>query len=89
MKNDPMTTFLNFVLAVLVVLGVAFALLSMSRERELRLLTTNATIAQTTLARANALLNDTANYNTKAQSPELARAIQTVVQAASQKPANH
>lgn len=82
MKNDPMTTFLNFVLAVLVVLGVAFALLSMSRERELRLLTTNATIAQTTLTRANALLNDTANYNAKVQSPELARIIQ-----AAQKPA--
>jgi hypothetical protein len=84
MKNDPMTTFLNFVLAVLVVLGVVFALLTMSRERELRLLTTNATIAQTTLARANALLNDTANYNAKAQSPELTRIIQ-----AAQKPATH
>jgi hypothetical protein len=73
MKSDTTTTVLNFVLAVMVILGVVFALLSMNRTRELRQLTFNATVANTSLMRAQSLLNDVAAYNATAKSPELTR----------------
>jgi hypothetical protein len=83
MKSDTTTTVLNFVLAALVILGVTFALLTMSRTRELRQLTVNATLANNALMRAQSLANDTAAYNATAKSPELAR----ILQAAQSKPA--
>jgi hypothetical protein len=79
MKSDTTATVLNFVLAVLVVLGVVFALLSITRTRELRLLTTNANVANQALQRAAALANDTAVYNNTAKSPELARLLQSLL----------
>ena len=36
MKSDTTTTILNFVLAAMVIFGVAFALLSMNRARDLQ-----------------------------------------------------
>jgi hypothetical protein len=75
MKNDTTTTLLNFVLAVLVILGVVFALMSMSRTRELRTLSLNAAAANNNIMRVNALLNDVVNYNATAKAPELAKAI--------------
>jgi len=78
MKSDTTTTALNFILAVLVVLGVVFALLTMTRNREFRQLTTSATLANSALMRAQGLANDTAAFNTKAQSPDLTRILQTV-----------
>lgn len=78
MKSDTTTTALNFILAVLVILGVVFALLSITRTRELRQLTTNATLANTALMRAQGLANDTAAYNAAAKSPELARILTSV-----------
>lgn len=78
MKSDTTTTVLNFVLAVMVILGVVFALLAMSRTRELRQLTVSATIANNNILRAQALANDTAAYNATAKSPELTRILQSV-----------
>jgi hypothetical protein len=78
MKNDTTTTVLNFVLAALVILGVVFALLSMSRTRELRQLSLNATIANNGLLRAQALANDATAYNATAKSPELTRILQAI-----------
>jgi hypothetical protein len=78
MKSDTTTTVLNFVLAVLVILGVVFALLGMTRQRELRALTTNATTANAMLMRAQGLANDAAAYNISAKSPELTRILQAV-----------
>jgi hypothetical protein len=78
MKSDLTTTLLNFALAVLVILGVVFALLSITRQRELRQLTTNATIANSALMRAQGLANDTAAFNATAKSPELARILQSI-----------
>ncbi len=75
MKNDTTTTLLNFVLAVLVILGVVFALMSMSRTRELRQLSLGAAAANNNIMRVNALLNDVVNYNATAKAPELAKAI--------------
>jgi hypothetical protein len=78
MKSDTTTTVLNFILAVLVILGVVFALLSITRTREFRSLTTNATLANSALMRAQGLANDTAAYNATAKSPELTRILQSV-----------
>lgn len=78
MKNDTTTTVLNFVLAALVILGVVFALLAMSRTRELRQLSLNATLANNGLLRAQALANDATAYNATAKSPELTRILQAI-----------
>ena len=75
MKNDTTTTLLNFVLAVLVILGVVFALMTMSRARELRQLSLGAAAANNNIMRLNALLNDVVTYNTSAKSPELNHAV--------------
>ena len=85
MKTDTTTTVLNFVLALMVLLGVVFALLTMSRTRELRVLTTNANFANSSLMRAQSLANDVAAYNASAKSPELTR----ILQAVQPKPAAH
>ena len=83
MKNDTTTTVLNFVLAVLVILGVAFALMSMTRQRELRqrqiVLQIGLQQAQIVNVRAQALANDTLIYNNTAKSAELNRILQTVL----------
>jgi hypothetical protein len=78
MKSDTTTTLLNFILAVLVILGVVFALLSITRTREFRSLTTNATVANNALMRAQSLANDAAAYNASAKSPELTRILQAI-----------
>jgi hypothetical protein len=78
MKSDTTTTVLNFMLAVLVMLGVVFALLSIMRTREFRQLTANATLANSALMRAQGLANETAAYNVTAKSPELTRILQSI-----------
>lgn len=78
MKNDTTMTALNFILAALVVLGVVFALLSMTRQREFRSLTANATLANAALMKAQGLATDTAAYNMNAKSPELARLLESI-----------
>jgi len=78
MKNDTTTTVLNFVLAVLVILGVAFALLTMNRTRELRTLSSAALQANNNLMRAQGLANDVMAYNATAKSLELTRILNGV-----------
>jgi hypothetical protein len=78
MKSDTTTTILNLVLAVLVILGVVFALLTITRMREFRQLTGNATVANSALMRAQALANDAAAYNATAKNPDLARILQSI-----------
>ena len=78
MKSDSTTTFLNFILAMLVILGVVFALLSMKRTRDFRILSANATLANSALMRAQGLANDTAAFNAAAKSPELTRILQSI-----------
>lgn len=75
MKNDTTTTVLNFVLAVLVILGVVFAWFDITRQRQLRYLSNTATTANNSIMRVNALVNDVAIYNNTAKAPELTRAI--------------
>jgi hypothetical protein len=80
MKNDTTTTFLNFVLAALVVLGVLFALLSIWRTRDLRHIQpqvqTQIQQAQYATMQAKALLQDAITFNTTARDQELTRIIQ-------------
>jgi hypothetical protein len=86
MKSDGTTIILNFILAALVILGVWYTYFSITRQREFRQLTTNATIANGRLTQAQRLLNDTAYFNATAKSPELTRVLQSV-QTAQAKPA--
>jgi hypothetical protein len=76
MKNDSTTTFLNFVLAALVILSVFFAVLTIWRERDLQQLTSTVAVAQNNLGRADALLKDAAAYNAVVKNPELGRIIE-------------
>ena len=78
MKSDTITTVLNFVLAVLVILGVMFALMTILRTSEMRRLSAGAAIANTELMRAQGLANDTAAFNQNAKNPDLARILQSV-----------
>lgn len=82
MKNDSTTTVLNIVLAALIVLGVLFALLGISRARELRHLQPLAQVQvqqfQQAMAKAQALLNDAMAYNATAKNPEMTQIIQSV-----------
>jgi hypothetical protein len=85
MKNDSTTTFLNFVLAALVILSVFFAVLTILNERTVPQLAATALQDNQNMMRLNAVLNDAMAYNATARNPELAR----VLQAAQQKPAAH
>jgi hypothetical protein len=68
---------LTFVLGVLAVAGVIFALQTIFLTREFRSLTFQATVDNTYLVQAQGLANDVAAYNQKAQSPELTKMLQT------------
>lgn len=83
MKNDLMTTVLNFVLAALVLLSVIFTLLIVRFEPKIPQIANIAVQANGKMMQINALLNETAAYNAKAHSPELAR----ILAANQQKPA--
>jgi hypothetical protein len=85
MKSDTTTTILNFVLAVLVVLGVVFALMTMKRTGEQRRITPVAMQVNSRVIMVQTLITELNNYNAQARSPELAR-ILTTIQA---KPAAH
>jgi len=78
MKSDTTTLVLNFVLAVLVILGVLFAVLTMNRTRDLRTLSANASVANNALMRAQALANDTATYNATAKDPALTKILTAI-----------
>jgi len=81
MKNDTTTTLLNFVLAVLVILGVIFALMTMSRTRDVRQMQIALQLemqkVQGGSMKAQALLNDVITYNATARNPELQQIIQS------------
>lgn len=83
MKSETTNTILKFVLGVLVILAVVFALQTIFRTRELRSLTGQATMANNNLLRIQSLYNDALAYSQKNPSPELTR----ILQAASAKPA--
>ena len=78
MKNDTMTTVLNFVLAVLAILSVTFTLMTILRTSEMRRLAASAALANTELIRAQGLANDANAFNQTAKNPDLTRILQAV-----------
>ena len=82
MKNDSTTTFLNIVLAALVILGVLFALMGFWNARDLRgvqgPLQQHAQRYQFAANKLQALVNDALVYNSTAKNPELAQILQSV-----------
>jgi hypothetical protein len=79
MKCETTNTVLTFVLGVLALLGVIFALQTIFRTREYRSLNFQAAVANNTFMRIQALANDAQAYNQKSPNPELTRIIQSVV----------
>jgi secreted Zn-dependent insulinase-like peptidase len=79
MKCETTNTVLTFVLGVLALLGVIFALQTIFRTREYRSLTMQAAVANSTFMRVQALANDAQAYNQKSPNPELTRIIQSVL----------
>jgi hypothetical protein len=78
MKSDTLNGVLTFVLGVLVVLGVVFALRVASATHESRLLQSQAIMANARLVKARELAAAAVAYNQKAQSPELTRILQSL-----------
>jgi hypothetical protein len=76
MKSDTTATALNFILAVLVILGVVFALFSIFRARDLRSVAPVAIQVNSRLMLLQSLVNDVNNYNQQAKSPEITRMMQ-------------
>jgi hypothetical protein len=85
MKCGMTNTVLTFVLGVLAVAGVIFALQTIFLTRELRTLTMQATFSNTSLAQAQSLAADVGAYNQKNPSPELTKLLQSI----QTKPAAH
>jgi hypothetical protein len=83
MKSDSTNTVLNFVLAVLVLAGVVFALQTIFRTRELRSISLQATMARNGLVQEQALFNDCMEYS-KAHP-----AINAILKSVESKPAKH
>lgn len=79
MKNDAMTTILNFVLAVFIVLSIAFAIMFLIRNHQLRAIQARAQNLQIRTVQAQALLRDVMSYNATAKSPELNQILQGAV----------
>ena len=79
MKCDSTNCILTFVLGVLAVAGVVFAMQTFFLTREFRALTVQATIANNSLVQVQALANDVAAYNQKNPNAELTKLL-TVAQ---------
>ena len=77
MKCDSTNCILTFVLGVLAVAGVIFALQTIFLTREFRSLTVQAAMANSSLMQVQSLANDVATYNQKAASPELTKILQS------------
>ncbi len=78
MKCDTTNAILTFVLGVLAVAGVIFALQTIFLTRDFRKMSVQAAFANSSLLQAQALANDVAVYNQKNPSPELTKLLQAV-----------
>lgn len=79
MKNDPTTTLLNFVLAVLVIIGVWCAYLTIKRTNDQRNLAPLVMQVNAKVGQIQSLINDVNNYNQQAKSPEITRMVQNLM----------
>jgi hypothetical protein len=78
MKNETLNGILTFVLGVLVVMGVIFALRVYNVTHESRVLGSAAVQANANLMRAQALLNEAVGYNKKYPSPQLTSLLESL-----------
>jgi hypothetical protein len=78
MKCDSTNCILTFVLGVLLVISVLFALRTISHTHELRSLTIQASQVQTSILQMQSLINDVAVYNQRTPSPELTKLLQSI-----------
>jgi len=62
MKSGITNTVLTWVLAVIVLAGVLFALQTIFRSRELRMLQSQVIVCQSTMNRLNVVLNEAVQY---------------------------
>lgn len=87
MKRETTNTILTYVLGVLALLGVIFALRTMILTRTLRTLQIQAAVDNANVMRLQALANEALAYSQKNPSPELTRIFQPAQTPAQPKPA--
>ena len=85
MKSESLNGILTYVLGVLVVLAVYFALKVVFLTRESRSLQAQEVQASARMAQTDAVFKEAQLYNQKYQSPDLTR----IIQSAQSKSANH
>jgi hypothetical protein len=78
MKCETTNAVLTFVLGVLTVAGVIFAMRTSIQTHELRKINNQEAVERIYLMQAQALVNDVIAYNQKNPSPELARLLQSI-----------
>ncbi len=78
MKSDLTSLILTFVLGMLAILGVVFAVQTIFLTREFRSLNTQASYVNTSLMQAQSLAADVAAYNAKSPSPELTKLLTAI-----------
>ncbi|HTV62916.1 MAG TPA: hypothetical protein VMH30_10160 [Verrucomicrobiae bacterium] len=76
MRSEILNEILTFVLGILVVLGVIFALQTINRTRELNTLQVQAVAINQNYLRLQGLVNDVLVYNQKYPNPELTHILQ-------------
>ncbi len=80
MKNDSTITFLNFVLAALLLLSVGFAILTIWQSHQMTIVGIQAQQVNLSMQRLNGLINDSTAYNATAHNPDLAHVLQLAAQ---------
>ncbi len=76
MKSDTTATFLNFVLVLLAISGVFFAIVTFKYTHDLGQIQRQAAVDKDLLMRVEALAGEVNAYNQKSPSPELTRILQ-------------
>lgn len=76
MRSEILNEILTFVLGLLVVLGVIFALQTINRTRELNTLQVQAVAINQNYLRLQGLVNEVLVYNQKYPNPELTHILQ-------------
>lgn len=76
MRSEILNEILTFVLGVLVVLGVIFALQTINRTRELNTLQVQSVAINQNYLRLQELVNEVLVYNQKNPNPELTHILQ-------------
>ena len=79
MKNDTTTTLLNFVLAIMIALGVVCAFFSTKWTHDAQMEAQRVGQVRAQFGEVQALITDVNNYNQQAKSPEISRMLQPLI----------